>query len=254
MWCWYKSPQTPIQLSAERLKRKYLGEVTSEPDVFETCTDTIIRHVGDIGRMVDEFSAFARMPAPTMKRENLSTLCREAVFLQSTAHPDIEYDCVVPETPLYLRCDGRQMTQVLTNLLKNAVDSILDRQASTSNKLAPGHVALSVAATPDGVVIKVRDNGKGIPVELRDRLTEPYVTTRARGTGLGLAIVKKIMEDHSGDLTLDNHPEGGAEVTLFFPRREGADGESGSPIEQDADSPAASDDIRPLQKTASHGA
>ncbi|MDJ0950497.1 MAG: PAS domain-containing sensor histidine kinase [Alphaproteobacteria bacterium] len=211
-----KNPLTPIQLSAERLKRKYADKLDSDREVFETCTDTIIRHVDDIGRMVDEFSAFARMPAPKMAKVNLSTLCREAIFLQSSAHQDISYGCELGDEPIHLRCDSRQIGQCLTNLLQNAADSILDRQAASDDKSFKGRISLSVGQDDDRIVVEVRDNGKGIPLELRDQLTEPYVTTRQGGTGLGLAIVKKIMEDHSGDLLIDNAEDGGAVVSLVF--------------------------------------
>ncbi len=211
-----KNPLTPIQLSAERLKRRFANAIGDDREVFETCTDTIIRHVDDIGRMVDEFSAFARMPAPKMARVNLTTLCREALFLQSSAHQDVEYGFDPPDAPVYLRCDSRQIAQCLTNLLQNAADSILDQQAASDTKSLRGKITLSVRQEDERVIVSVQDNGKGIPLELRDQLTEPYVTTRAKGTGLGLAIVKKIMEDHNGGLLLENVEEGGARVSLDF--------------------------------------
>ena len=214
-----KNPLTPIQLSAERLKRKYLKEIHSDPETFETCTDTIVRQVGDIGRMVDEFSAFARMPGPVMRDENLVELCRQAVFLQSEAHPAVEFSFEAPTDPVRANCDGRQMSQALTNLLQNAIDSIEGRwQESGSSE--PGMVRLTLTATESQVAIAVEDNGKGLPTTDRDRLTEPYVTTRSKGTGLGLAIVKKIMEDHSGLLILGDRPGGGAVVSLIIPRGE----------------------------------
>jgi len=244
-----KNPLTPIQLSAERLKRKYLKEVETDPEVFSTCVDTIVRHVGDIGRMVDEFSAFARMPAPVMNRENLGTLCREAIFLQKNAHADIVYRCALPEEPVYLRCDGRQIGQCLTNLLSNAADSILDREATSAAPLPQGSVVLTVIDQGDRIVVEVCDNGRGIPLDIRDRLTEPYVTTRSKGTGLGLAIVKKIMEDHDGDLSLENVEEGGARVTLVFHL---AEKEAGGADELGATGLGAT--VTPLRKTATHGA
>jgi two-component system nitrogen regulation sensor histidine kinase NtrY len=208
-----KNPLTPIQLSAERLKRRYLKEIRNDPETFVTCTDTIVRHVGDIGRMVDEFSSFARMPAPVMKVEDVKNIARQAVFLQKTAHSAISFDVSLPEGPLLLVCDGRQVSQALTNLLKNAVESIEGRD---SDKLA-GEIRLAVEDRAGALVVAVEDNGKGFPRELRDRLTEPYVTTRAKGTGLGLAIVKKIMEDHGGGLALVDRAEGGARAELVFP-------------------------------------
>lgn len=212
-----KNPLTPIQLSAERLRRKYLKEITSDPETFQTCTDTIVRQVGDIGRMVDEFSAFARMPSPVMKEQNLSELCRQAIFLQSSAHPEIRYARDLPSGPLTAVCDGRQMSQALTNLLQNAADSIEGRrQAGRIDP--PGEIRVLLCERGEDVGITVEDNGRGLPVEERDRLTEPYVTTRAKGTGLGLAIVKKIMEDHGGELLLADRHEGGARVGLTIPR------------------------------------
>ncbi|MBT6119111.1 MAG: PAS domain-containing sensor histidine kinase [Rhodospirillaceae bacterium] len=215
-----KNPLTPIQLSAERLKRKYLDEIKSDPETFVACTDTIVRQVGDIGRMVDEFSAFARMPAPVMKVENLGEVCREAFYLQRTANPEIAYTIEGDDAEVPLRCDRRQVTQALTNLLQNAADSIDGRESTDGGaggeSLPKGRIELAVLTDRGDVEIAVRDNGRGLPKEERDRLTEPYVTTRAKGTGLGLAIVKKIMEDHAGDLMLADRPEGGAEVRLVF--------------------------------------
>jgi len=210
-----KNPLTPIQLSAERLKRKYLKEITSDPDTFTVCTDTIVRQVGDIGRMVDEFSSFARMPAPVMRDEDLITLCRQTLFLQQTAHPKIEYTTRFPDQPVMLACDRRQIGQALTNLLQNAADSIESRQAEGDDR--PGKIEVRIEMATRRIAIAVDDNGRGLPAQQRERLTEPYVTTRTKGTGLGLAIVKKIMEDHHGNLLLDDRPGGGASVRLVFP-------------------------------------
>jgi two-component system, NtrC family, nitrogen regulation sensor histidine kinase NtrY len=216
-----KNPLTPIQLSAERLKRKYLKQITSEHETFVTCTDTIIRQVGDIGRMVDEFSSFARMPAPVMKTEDLREVVRQGVFLARNGYPDIAFEAQLPDGPLHLPCDGRQVSQALTNLLKNAVEAVHGR---TGDDLPEGRILTRAEARADGtVVVTIDDNGRGLPVEERDRLTEPYVTTHAKGTGLGLAIVKKIMEDHGGELVLEDLEGGGARVSLVFrPPEEGA--------------------------------
>jgi two-component system nitrogen regulation sensor histidine kinase NtrY len=212
-----KNPLTPIQLSAERLKRKYLREITSDPETFLTCTETIVRQVGDIGRMVDEFSAFARMPAPVMREENLAELCRQAVFLQRQGNPDITYDIELPAEPLRFRCDARQIGQALTNLLKNAAESIHGLKSSREGAVGhEGRIVLRLTGGEGLIVIEVEDNGKGLPAENRDRLAEPYVTTREKGTGLGLAIVKKIMEDHHGNLVLEDREGGGARVRLLF--------------------------------------
>jgi two-component system nitrogen regulation sensor histidine kinase NtrY len=208
-----KNPLTPIQLSAERLKRKYLRQIANDPETFADCTDTIIRHVGDIGRMVDEFSSFARMPAPLIKEENLVELLRQAVFLQRTSTPEIRFAVEVPERAA-LACDARQVGQALVNILKNAAESIQGRDDTT----APGEIAVTVTQDATHVAIAVDDNGRGLPSEGRERLTEPYVTTRVKGTGLGLAIVKKIMEDHHGELVLEDREGGGARVRLVFNR------------------------------------
>ena len=213
-----KNPLTPIQLSAERLKRKYMQEIASDPETFITCTDTIVRQVGDIGRMVDEFSAFARMPSPVMKPHDVYELCHQAVALQRNALTDIAFELVEPAARPLIPCDARQVVQAVTNLLQNAVDAIAGREpAADGDPLPPGRIVVTLAAGGSDLTISVEDNGKGLPADHRDRLTEPYVTTRAKGTGLGLAIVKKIMEDHGGRLTLADRPGGGARVVLCFP-------------------------------------
>jgi two-component system nitrogen regulation sensor histidine kinase NtrY len=211
-----KNPLTPIQLSAERLRRKYLKEIQTDPEAFAVCTDTIVRQVGDIGRMVDEFSSFARMPAPVMKPENLTAICESALTLQRNAHPEIEFHTEFPEHAVDIVCDERQIGQALTNLLQNAADSIEGRETPPGVRPATGTIGVRLEGHGDQVQIVVTDNGRGLPEHERDRLTEPYVTTREKGTGLGLAIVKKIMEDHGGDLTLQDTDAGGACVTLSF--------------------------------------
>jgi two-component system nitrogen regulation sensor histidine kinase NtrY len=210
-----KNPLTPIQLSAERLKRKYAREITSDPETFAICTDTIIRHVGDIGRMVDEFSSFARLPAPIIKDEDLVEIVRQAVFLQRTSTPEIRFRLDIPGATR-LPCDARQVSQALVNLLKNAAESIQSRDGP----VPPGEIAVRLSEAAGQVALIVEDNGRGLPAEGRERLAEPYVTTRAKGTGLGLAIVKKIMEDHGGELILDDRESGGAHVALIFHRAE----------------------------------
>lgn len=212
-----KNPLTPIQLSAERLKRKYFKEIQTDPEIFASCTDTIVRQVGDIGRMVDEFSAFARMPTPTMNVADLVDLCRQAMFLQKNARSDVEFSLSAPSGKALVICDARQVSQALTNLLQNALDAIEGREGEA---LEPGRVAITVAEERDSVIVTVEDNGKGLPREDRHRLTEPYVTTRTKGTGLGLAIVKKIMEDHGSRLVLEDRSGGGARVRLIFPRKD----------------------------------
>ena len=206
-----RNPLTPIQLSAERLKRKYGHEIASDRETFETCTDTIIRHVEDIGRMVDEFSSFARMPVPVMRVENLSELVRQAVFLQRNARCDLKYKTDLPQEPLFFKCDGRQISQAITNLLKNAAEAIDGSYGLNSDQ---GEICLRLNHSDNVVKIEIEDNGKGLPEHQRDRLTEPYFTTRSKGTGLGLAIVRKIMEDHKGSLQLRDGKSVGAIVTL----------------------------------------
>jgi two-component system nitrogen regulation sensor histidine kinase NtrY len=211
-----KNPLTPIQLSAERLKRKYLKEVQSDPEVFAQCTDTIVRQVGDIGRMVDEFSSFARMPNPVVKPADLAKICRDSLFLQQQAHRDISFETVLPDDGLKIDCDAGLMSQALTNLLQNAVDAIEGREGEN---LPKGWIALRLIDSGENASIVIEDNGRGLPVKERERLTEPYVTTRSKGTGLGLAIVARIVEQHGGTLRLsDRQTVTGAEVTMTLPR------------------------------------
>ncbi|MFQ5533226.1 MAG: ATP-binding protein [Sphingomonadales bacterium] len=214
-----KNPLTPIQLSAERLNRKYQKEIKSEPEIFIQCTETIVRQVGDIRRMVDEFSAFARMPAPAFETLNLSELARQALFLQEVAAPEIEMIFKAPDQAVELRCDRRQVSQALTNVLKNAVEAISARRLGSQDNGTDhdsGLVELALYHNDEQTVVEISDNGRGLPGELKDRLTEPYVTTRNKGTGLGLAIVKKVMQDHGGQLVLEDRAAGGACVRLMF--------------------------------------
>ena len=234
-----KNPLTPIRLSAERLKRRYSGEIQTDPDVFARCTDTIIRQVVAIGRMVDEFSAFARMPSPVLKPENAVELVRRALFLQREAHPEIEFVGELPDEPLWLRCDERQIGQVLTNLLQNAVQSIAAREAPAGGELGRGRIETRAFEIDQQVVLEVLDNGRGLPVAERDRLFEPYVTTRAKGAGLGLAIVRKIAEDHGARLSLGDRAGGGACARIVFPV-ETADDEAGDKTEGGAQGEAES--------------
>ena len=214
-----KNPLTPIQLSAERLRRKYLEEVTSSPEIFDKCTETIIRHVKDIGHMVDEFSSFARMPKPVITQNDIREVVRSSVFPQKVAFPDIEYEILLPNVPCIVECDGRLIVQALSNLLKNAGESIGTRAARESEGYG-GKIRLSVTLKGDFFAIDILDNGLGLPVAERHRLTEPYMTTREKGTGLGLAIVKKIAEDHQGSLDFYDDMsfgEKGAGMTLRLP-------------------------------------
>ncbi len=216
-----KNPLTPIQLSAERLKRRFAKEIQSDPETFAQCADTIIRHVGDIGRMVDEFSAFARMPQPVIRPDDLGRIVREALVLQKTARPGIDWTSDIPERGPVAPCDRRMVRQALTNLLQNAADAVAMRTDRTDGER--GHIAVVVEDMGDEVRISVTDDGVGLPQEDRSRLTEPYVTHKPKGTGLGLAIVKKIMEDHGGRLSLDDRSDGpGAVASLVLPLPRGA--------------------------------
>jgi two-component system nitrogen regulation sensor histidine kinase NtrY len=206
-----KNPLTPIQLAAERLKRRFAKEIQSDPETFKMCADTIVRHVGDIGRMVDEFSAFARMPQPVIKPEDIGQIAREALVLPKTARPQINWESDIPARGPMAICDRRLLRQALTNLLQNAADAVAMREGA-------GRIALAVSAEGAEVRVSVTDDGIGLPQDDRARLTEPYVTHKPKGTGLGLAIVKKIMEDHGGRVTLDDRPDGpGAVATLVIP-------------------------------------
>nr|WP_294545930.1 PAS domain-containing sensor histidine kinase [uncultured Rhodopila sp.] len=214
-----KNPLTPIQLSAERLKRRFAREITSDPETFTQCADTIVRHVGDIGRMVDEFSAFARMPNPVIKPEDVGRVVREALVLPRTAHAEIAWSTDIPERGPIAPCDRRLLGQALTNLLQNAADAVAMRPAaSREGESGAGRIGVEVLVGRDEVSIRVSDDGVGLPEQDRDRLTEPYITHKPKGTGLGLAIVKKIMEDHGGRVTLEDRQDGpGAIVTLTLP-------------------------------------
>lgn len=210
-----KNPLTPIQLSAERLRRKYRGEITSDLETFDRCTDTIVRQVEDIGKMVDEFSAFARMPAPKFAQADLTELVRQAVFARRVANPDIAVTMDEPAPGVTLTCDARMIGQALSNILKNAAEAVQARRAAGAEE--PGVITARIVEEQDRVAIVIEDNGIGLPAKDRDRLTEPYVTTREKGTGLGLAIVKRIMEEHGGALTMQDVPgRPGAQVILQF--------------------------------------
>lgn len=215
-----KNPLTPIQLSAERLQRRYGSKMETDTEVFNQCTDTIIRQVGDIGRMVDEFSSFARMPQPVMAERNLSDAIKEAVFLQEVAHPEIKFKMDIPEEPLIGKFDHRLLSQALTNIVKNATEGIA---AIPEGKNREGAITVNASKEEDKFHIAVIDNGIGLPKENRSKLLEPYMTTREKGTGLGLAIVRKIFEEHGGTIELLDAPAEadkdpiGAMVRLILP-------------------------------------
>ncbi|WP_244641834.1 sensor histidine kinase NtrY-like [Chelatococcus reniformis] len=221
-----KNPLTPIQLSAERIRRKYGKVITTDRDVFDQCTATIIRQVDDIKRMVDEFSSFARMPAPVLDTDDIGDTVRQVIFLLQVAHPDIDFIEHLPRQPLRVRFDRRLVSQAVQNIIKNATEGI---QAVPAADRGKGVVAVSVVEEPGGIVaIEVTDNGKGFPKEHRLRLLEPYMTSREGGTGLGLPIVLKIFEEHGGSIELLDAPavaEGGqgARVRMWFPKSGGAE-------------------------------
>jgi two-component system nitrogen regulation sensor histidine kinase NtrY len=198
-----KNPLTPIQLSAERLKRKYGKTLLQDREIFEQCTETIIRQVGDIGRMVDEFSSFARMPKPVVEKQDLLETVRQAVFLQRVGHQNIKFETDLPQSAMTARYDRRLISQALTNILKNAAEAI---EALPQEERDMGKILVRVSQDEGTIAIDVIDNGPGLPKENRERLLEPYVTTREKGTGLGLAIVGKIFEEHGGSIELNDAP------------------------------------------------
>ena len=206
-----KNPLTPIQLAAERLQRRYGSEVTNDPATFAKLTSTIVRQVGDLRRMVDEFSSFARMPKPVFRPESLIDIGRQALFLHEVAHPALTFRLDAPDALPEMICDRRQLGQALTNIVKNAVEAI-----EAVEDGGTGEIVMTIdASTPGRTQLSVSDTGIGLPAD-RERLVEPYVTTRVRGTGLGLAIVKKIVEEHYGSMSLTDRPGGGTVVTLQF--------------------------------------
>ena len=207
-----KNPLTPIQLAAERLQRRYGSKIQADDGTFARLTETIIRQVGDLRRMVDEFSSFARMPKPVFQREALADTARQVMFLHEVAHPAVRFTIDGDDPGPSLVCDRRQIGQALTNIIKNAVEAIEARGMGED-----GHVTLTLASgiQPGQTSIVVTDNGIGLPAA-RERIVEPYMTTRARGTGLGLAIVKKIVEEHGGTIAFTDRPGGGTVVTLTF--------------------------------------
>ena len=194
-----KNPLTPIQLSAERIRRKFGRAITEDKAIFEQCTDTIIRQVDDIRRMVDEFSRFARMPKPVIEGEDVADTVRQAVFLMKVAHPEIDIEADLKQDPLRAQFDRRLISQALTNIIKNATEAI---EAVPAEELGKGRIDVVAARDGDDIVIDVVDNGIGLPKVARARLLEPYVTTREKGTGLGLAIVGRVLEDHGGRIEL----------------------------------------------------
>lgn len=254
-----KNPLTPIQLSAERLRKRYGKYISEDREVFDQCTDTIVRHVGDIGRMVDEFSSFARMPKPQMANGNINKTVQEALFTQKVANPEIGFSLDLGQGPNTARFDERLLSQALINVIKNAVEAIegINQEREVPVK---GEVQISVRREGAAIVIDVTDNGKGLPKEDRHKLLEPYMTTRQKGTGLGLAIVRKILEDHGGSIDLHDAPAvqnggSGAMMRLRLPALESVEGEEATDLsvgerKTDTEISKAVSDSRQEEKTA----
>ncbi len=213
-----KNPLTPIQLAAERLQRRFGKNIVEGSSIFSQLTGTIVRQVGDLRNIVDEFSSFARMPKPVFRDENLVDVVKQALFLQEVAHPKINFRFESDDQQISLVCDRRQLGQALTNIVKNAVEAV-EQKAEASDNFAfeDGQICMSVRRNGDDIEIQLDDNGIGLPAE-RERIVEPYMTTREKGTGLGLAIVKKIIEEHFGDITFTDscsrEEGGGTRVTI----------------------------------------
>ena len=239
-----KNPLTPIQLAAERLQRRYGRNIEPSDTTFSRLTETIVRQVGDLRRMVDEFSSFARMPKPVFRRESMVDIARQSMFLHEVGHPGIAFRLEADaDAPVSLVCDRRQIGQALTNIIKNAAEAIEARPPA--DDLPPGEVTIALAKASGRVTLSIADNGVGLPVE-RDRIVEPYMTTRSRGTGLGLAIVKKIAEEHMGTIAFADRPGGGTVVTMAFDAR--ALEPLAAPEDAEA-TPAPTDDDRFLMLT-----
>jgi two-component system nitrogen regulation sensor histidine kinase NtrY len=210
-----KNPLTPIQLATERLKRRYRRQIETDPELFEELTATIIRQVGDLRQMVDEFSSFARLPKPVFRAEDASDLVRQALFLQEVAHTEIAFS-FSGETAVPIEADRHQFGQAMTNVLKNAIEAI-EQRARGNDISFRGRIAVTLSADRTAVSVTVSDNGIGLPAD-RDRILEPYMTTREKGTGLGLAIVSKIVEEHGGAMAFAANSEGGTRVIMRFAR------------------------------------
>src|SRR5690606_20196800 len=211
-----KNPLTPIQLAAERLKRRYRKQIEQDGELFEELTGTIVRQVGDLRKMVDEFSSFARLPKPVFRNEDAVDLVRQSLFLQEVAHPEIDYAFSADEGIPRIECDRHQFGQAMTNVLKNAAEAIDARRRDAEADFR-GRIEIEIEADESALTVCVSDNGVGLP-QSGVSIMEPYVTTREKGTGLGLAIVNKIVEEHGGELTFAPAPAGGTRATLRFAR------------------------------------
>ena len=212
-----KNPLTPIQLSAERIRRKFGKNIDADKSVFDRCINTIVRQVSEIGRMVDEFSTFARMPKAKIIKNNLTDIVQQCTFMQSVANSEIAFETDFPEEPTFAWFDHRLVGQAITNVIKNASESVMAAKAKDDRD---GLVKVKLVENEESIIIEVTDNGIGLPVEDRNKIFEPYITTRSKGTGLGLSIVRKIMDEHGGNIELFDVPESeggqGAIVRLTF--------------------------------------
>ncbi|WP_427966865.1 sensor histidine kinase [Altererythrobacter sp.] len=212
-----KNPLTPIQLATERLNRRYRKQIESDGELFDELTNTIIRQVGDLRKMVDEFSSFARLPKPNFRKEDAIDLVRQALFLQEVAHPQVDFALSIDNVDDgKISCDRHQLGQAMTNVLKNAVEAV-ETRAKDAELDFRGRVAVEMWTDGDLLCVAIEDNGVGLPQD-RERITEPYMTTREKGTGLGLAIVNKIVDEHGGDMTFSTSEAGGTRVVMRFAR------------------------------------
>ncbi len=235
-----KNPLTPIQLSAERIRRKYGKVITADREVFDQCTATIVRQVDEIKRMVDEFSSFARMPKPAIAENDLTEIAKQNLFMMRVAHPEIDFAFSTQDGAERITAafDIRLLSQAITNILKNAVEAVIEVPEAILGK---GRISLDLAVEEGFALISITDNGKGFPAEGRQRLLEPYMTTREGGTGLGLAIVSKVLEEHGGGIELNDNPTGrGGQVRMRVPRAQAADAAAG-PTAQAGAGPAATE-------------
>ncbi|WP_063838517.1 sensor histidine kinase NtrY-like [Methylobacterium variabile] len=243
-----KNPLTPIQLSAERIRRKYGKVITTDKEVFEQCVATIVRQVDDIKRMVDEFSSFARMPKPAIARNDLTEIVKQNLFMMRVAHPDVTFTLEEGAGRVSAAFDTRLLSQAITNILKNAVEAV---QAVPEDVRGESLIAVRLYEEGEAAVIEITDTGKGFPQEGRQRLLEPYMTTREGGTGLGLAIVSKVLEEHGGGIELNDNPRGrGGQVRMRVLKEVRREEPPGGPAKPDAAKPGAAKPARPAPETA----
>ena len=233
-----KNPLTPIQLAAERLQRRFGNRDDEDRQVFSKLTNTIVRQVGDLRNIVDEFSSFARMPKPVFREENLKDILKQALFMQDIAHPKVSFSYQTSEENISMVCDRRQLGQVITNIIKNAVEAIEQKVTQGSDfTMDDGQIVLRLSQRPNETSIVLDDNGIGLPEE-RERIVEPYMTTRETGTGLGLAIVKKIVEEHFGEIKFNDNQWGGTTVKIVFDQQKLAKLDENSKLAKDPNDPS----------------